>query len=172
MTAAHRLLRSACVAAAAACAILVGGCGESATPGASADPRADLDIHRYVVRGSVISLPSELDDFMVKHEAIPEFKNPDGSTGMNVMGMPFWPPQGGGGLAELAPEQLPGLDAVAPGDPVAVTFEVAFESYPDGFLGYYATGVEKLPEGTELDFTPLPPAASAAPEEPESPAAE
>ena len=96
----------------------------------------------YTVRGEVVTLPTEDDDLMVRHEAIPEFRS-GASMGMDVMVMPF--PLG---------EDV-SLDGVAPGDKLSITFSVDYE---EGWspIGYRVVSYEELPAETELDFTPLP----------------
>ncbi len=103
----------------------------------------------YAVRGRVTSLPEGMNDFSVRHEAIPEFISgrtaADGTPelGMNVMDMPF-----------TAAERYDFGD-VAVGDVVMIRFEVRYGA--DGSLeGYELVGHEVLPAETELDFTPLP----------------
>jgi len=96
----------------------------------------------YTVRGEVVALPTADEAMMVRHEAIPEFKEP-GGMGMDVMVMPF-------PFAE-------GLDAegIAPGDKLMLTFSVDYE---EGWspVDYRVIRYEELPADTELDFTPLP----------------
>lgn len=146
-----------------ALAVTLGGCGskEEAAPGGSApsaktDPLAGLTVHTYTVRGEIVSLPDAINDLQVRHEAIPEFKNPDGSMGMNTMIMPFWPPQGlsrddariAGRIASFS------VEGRVPGEKVEVVFDVLWNA--DGtILGYYATSVTPLAPDTVLDFSPL-----------------
>ncbi len=106
------------------------------------------------MRGEVDSLESPTTDFRVHHEAIPEFIGPTGTIqGMGPMIMAFWPPQG----LSLEQARVTSLDlgAVAPGDKVALTFEVIHDPDTHAIKGYYATAVEKLPADTALDFSPL-----------------
>jgi hypothetical protein len=136
-----------------------GGCGskDAKAPAPAADPLAGLTVHAYVVRGEVATLPDAVQDFQVRHEAIPEFKNPDGSLGMDTMVMPFWPPQGLPKDDARIAARVAGfsLDGIAVGQPVEVAFDVLWNA--DGtILGYYATRVTSLPAGTPMDFTPLP----------------
>ena len=135
-------------------------CGsKESAPKAITDPLAGLTVHVYTVRGEIISLPDAAQDLQVRHEAIPEFKNPDGSLGMNTMIMPFWPPQGipkddpriAGRIAGLS------LDGLAPSEKVELTFDVLWDA-DNSLVGYYATSVTPLPAGTVLDFSPLEPA--------------
>ena len=99
-------------------------------------------IVEYTVRGEVVSLPTADEAMMVRHEAIPEFKEP-GGMGMDVMVMPF--------------PFADGLDieGIAPGDKLALTFSVDYE---EGWspLDYRVIRFEALPQEAQLDFTPLP----------------
>ena len=141
-----------------ACAAL-GGCGSRESKPESkpqADPLVGLTLHSYTVRGEVVSLPSDTTDLQIHHEAIPEFKNPDGSLGMDTMVMPFWPPQG---LSKDDPRIAAriakfSLDGIAVGEPVEVTFEVVLDG-EGKILGFYAATVTELPPETALDFSAL-----------------
>ncbi|MEO1128382.1 MAG: hypothetical protein AAFX05_01595 [Planctomycetota bacterium] len=143
-----------------ASAVMVSSCAENQQEGASESDSA-LMTHEYVVRGEVVALPDDmLSDFKVRHEAIPEYRRPDGKLGMDVMSMPFWPPVGMP-ESDIEPERIEGfsLEGIEIGDKVAVTFEVRMtdsDILDYTLVGYYATRVEKLPADTELDFTPLP----------------
>jgi hypothetical protein len=146
------------------CALL-GACGsrESDASKPATDPLAGLTLHSYTVRGEVVSLPTDTTDLQVHHEAIPEFKNPDGSLGMDTMIMPFWPPQG---LSKDDPRIAAriakfSLDGVEVGEPVELTFEVVWDA--DGkILGFYAASIAPLPPGTVLDYSALEPDPKAA----------
>ena len=111
---------------------------------------------RYTVRGEIRTLPDERSALQVFHEAIPEFRNPDGTRGMNVMTMPFWPPLGID-VEDIEAARIEGFshEGFEVGDRVRITFEVASDAETGAFVGYYATAMERLPEGEELDFTPL-----------------
>jgi Cu/Ag efflux protein CusF len=95
--------------------------------------------HTYTVRGEVRGLPeadNPASSFRVRHEAIPEFVDPEGEArGMEAMTMPF----------PVEPEQIEGL---AVGDPVEMTFQVDWEGSP----ALAVLEIRKLPPGTELSF--------------------
>lgn len=116
---------------------------EQATQSAAEAVRTDL----YVVRGEVRRVPNPSDpaaEFVVRHEAIPHYRASGGKLGMNTMAMPF---PVAAGLS---------LDEVKVGDKVEVTFEVEYNVEQDRPIAYRATLVQKLPDDTQLDFTPLP----------------
>ena len=94
----------------------------------------------YRVRAQVRQVPA-LDDprgeIVVRHEAIPSFKNEEGEiVGMDTMSMPF-------PLAD--PALVAGL---APGDRIVMDIEVSWH----GGNPLEVTAIDKLPEGTRLDF--------------------
>ena len=112
----------------------------------------------YEVRGTVASMPdpaSPASEFSVHHEAIPTFKQldgslnvyPDGTPGMKSMAMPM----------PLAPNVDLEALGIEVGDPVAFTLEVAVVKIGerDSFR-YRVSKIEPLPEGTTLDFTDPP----------------
>jgi hypothetical protein len=144
---------------AALCVCLVATTG---TPGCakkeSKDPdkaaEAAIRRHRYTVRGAIVALPTPQQDLVVRHEAMPHFVAENGVMGMDTMSMDFPTVEG------LA------LEGFKPGDPVEMDFEVDFDVVTGKLLGYRATAVRPLPEGTMLDFTPLPKTPEAAPAEP------
>ena len=104
----------------------------------SREPEAPPEIYR--VRGLVRQLPAPNKthgDVLVKHEAIPSFKDADGNiVGMETMSMPF-------PLADIAL-----LTGVEVGDKVDMEFEVNWH----GGNPLRVTAIEKLPEGTSLAF--------------------
>lgn len=104
------------------------GCGE-------ADPGYE---HTYTTRGVVLSLPggSATQEFIVHHEAIPEYQSINGSVGMNEMAMPI-----------PVPDRSV-LDGIRVGDKVELTFGERFE--PDHRMGVIS--VEKLPGDTALNL--------------------
>jgi len=109
----------------------------------------------FETRGEVVHLPGPLHDFEVRHEAVPDFPNPDGTTGMDVMVMPFWPPVRSQGVQ---PQRIPDdldLQGIEVGDKVLITWEVQVDRATRAPIGFYALDVEELPADTELDFTPL-----------------
>ena len=94
----------------------------------------------YTVRGQVEQVPAKdqpLAEFVVKHEPIDTFKNPNGTLGMDTMSMPFPP--------------APGLDVsrFAAGD--IVEMDLAVWTTP-GQRGYELRRVVKLPADTALRF--------------------
>ncbi len=122
----------------------VSGCEKRAATQQQAQPPVRKDL--YKVRGEVMQLPSPeapLAEFQVRHEAMPNFRNQDGSLGMNTMTMPFPP------VKDLK------LDGLKAGDKIMLSFEVNHDITTGNLIDYYATGFEKLPAETVLDFTPL-----------------
>jgi hypothetical protein len=92
------------------------------------------------VRGEVTALPAADDPtrgFYVRHEAIDDFKAPDGSVlGMDAMTMQF-------------PLDDPALlEGVEVGDKVELLYEVAWHGAPSQRI----TRLRKLPADTELKF--------------------
>ena len=119
--------------------ISLASCGR-ATP---ADPphssRGEPDAV-YTVRGRVEQVPAPekpLAEFFVKHEPIDDFKNPDGTLGMDTMSMPF----------PLAKGVT--LTGIAPGDLVEI--DMAVWTKP-GSRGFEARRVTRLPPDTQLRF--------------------
>lgn len=144
----------------AALTLALAACGsKNESSSAPADPLAGLTVHVYTVRGEIIALPDAAQDLQVRHEAIAEFKNPDGSLGMNTMIMPFWPPQGIPKDDPRIAARIAGLslDGLAASDKVELTFDVLWDA-DNKLVGYYATSVTPLPVDTALDFSPLEPA--------------
>lgn len=145
--------RAEILAAIAALPVLLTGCGESSPPasanestGAPQAAREGVVVDTYTVRGIVTSVPSDdnpMSGFQARHEAIPGFRSQGGEVGMNVMNMAF-PLVEGVDLGGI------GVD-----DIVSITFTVDYDEVNDRLLGFRATSIERLPDGTELDFTPL-----------------
>ena len=115
-------------------------------------PRVDV----YETRGQITATPGVREDkLIIRHEAVPEFRNPDGSSGMDVMNMPFWPPVRAGSLNSfIVPTELD-LESFEVGDKVLVRWEVQSDRASGDLLGYYATKLTPLPDDTELDFRSL-----------------
>ena len=94
----------------------------------------------YRVRAQVRQLPAAgaaRGEILVRHEAIPEFKNADGEVvGMEPMSMSF-------PLADLAL-----VDGLAVGDRVEMSFDVSWH----GGNPLSITAIEKLPADTRLAF--------------------
>lgn len=94
----------------------------------------------YRVRALVRHLPKSDDprpEILVRHEAIPSFKNEDGDVvGMDTMSMPF----------PLADTSL--ITGVEVGDRVEMAFEVSWH----GGNPLKVTTIERLPEGSLLAF--------------------
>lgn len=137
---------SCCVALLAPCLLMAPflGC-ERPNAGAAASStrsqRGEPD-HTYVVRARVEMMPESgkpTSEFVVHHEAIPEFVGFTGIKGMESMSMPFPLAKG------LS------LDGLGLGDPVEVTFVVWMTP---GHRGFEARGVRKLPSSTRLNFEP------------------
>jgi len=134
-------LRAACIASLAVlAAIALAGCKQK-QPAA----KPTTEIHTYTTRGQVAQLPVAGDDrtdFMVRHEAIPEFRGPQGERGMDTMVMPF----------PIREEPAVSLEGIAPGDKVQITFDVVFDLVKDQPVDWYTVKLEKLATDTELDF--------------------
>lgn len=99
-------------------------------------PPAAPDVYR--VRGMVRQLPAgPAGDLLVRHEAVPGFKDADGEVvGMESMTMPF----------PLADASL--AAGLAAGDRIEMEFEVRW----DGGNPLRITVLEKLPPDTRLEF--------------------
>lgn len=96
-------------------------------------------VRTYIVRGRVASLPvpdKPLTEFMVHHEAIPDFERQDGTLGMNEMTMAF--PLGDGVR----------LDGIAIGDIVELELHVRWKPKPR----FWTSRVTELPPETVLNL--------------------
>ena len=132
---AHRL----CLLLLAALLLGIGGCRDAT----STTPASTVRIDTYIVRGVVVSVPSDTnDEFQIRHEEIPEFRGPAGKLGMMQMTMPF--PVGEGVT----------YNGIARDTIVKVTFDVEFDTERDRPTSYYITAIEALPADTVLDFNP------------------
>ncbi len=111
------------------------------TLAAACEKKPEVPPEIYQVRALVRHLPEPDDarpEILVRHEAIPSFKNADGEVvGMETMSMPF-PLADTGLIADLEV-----------GDRVELTFEVSWHG--DG-NPLRVTAIEELPEGTQLAF--------------------
>ena len=92
----------------------------------------------YSTRGQVIEVPKvEGGELSVHHEAVPDFRDAEGKPShMDSMSMPF-------AVARDVP-----LAGIAPGDKVAMTFEVRWDSEPT----LRVVKLEELPENTALNL--------------------
>jgi Cu/Ag efflux protein CusF len=124
-------------------ALTLAACDRASSPPAptapASSPRGEPD-DTYTVRGQVEQIPTKdkpTSEFMVHHEAIDNFKNPNGKLGMNSMSMPFPLAKG------LA------LDGITPGDIVELEFVVWTKP---GHRGYEVRRITKLPADTQLHF--------------------
>lgn len=106
-----------------------------ALAGCDADPGYK---HTYTTQAIILSLPGDraTQEFIVHHEAIPEYRSINGSIGMNEMAMPIPVPD----------HSL--LDGFAVGDKVELVFGERFE--PDHTMGLIS--ITKLPSDTEMDL--------------------
>ena len=132
--------RSAACSLALFCALT--SCNRSDTP-EQADRASTIELHEYTVRGEIVSLPSESNpdaELLVRHEMIPDFRGQGGHRGMNSMTMPF-----------PTADQL-SFNDIAPGDKVALTFTVDFDTADDRLLAFRATAIKPLPDDTNLVF--------------------
>ncbi len=134
----------------------------AASAGCQQQPAAPPEIYR--VRAQVRQVPAPdaaRGEILVRHEAIPNFKNEGGEVvGMDSMSMPF--PLADAGMAA----------GVAAGDRIEMEFEVSWS----GGNPLKVTAIDKLPEGTRLAFEPaaeeVEPDAEAAGAEEDSPPAQ
>ncbi len=104
---------------------------------------ASFDVHQYVVRAEIITLPTETDpdaELKIRHEMIPDFHGQDGQHGMKAMTMPF-----------PTADELD-LSPFSVGDKVSLTFTVDYDRQEDKLLAYRATKLEPLPADTTLVF--------------------
>lgn len=111
----------------------------SREPSSPPPPRGAPDA-TYTVRARVVMVPSKdhpTAEFMLHHEAIPEFVNPNGTKGMVSMTMPFPVAKG------------VSLDSIAVGDAVEVTFNLWTTP---GSRGYEVSNIRELPKDTVLSF--------------------
>jgi Cu/Ag efflux protein CusF len=124
-------------------AVLAGGVFAMVSTGCSREPAAPVrgaPDHTYSVRGLVEMIPAKdkpTAEFVVHHEPIPEFVNPNGTKGMPAMSMPF-------PLAKGV-----SIEGVKVGDAVELTFNLWTTP---GVRGFEVTQVRTLPAGTTLNF--------------------
>lgn len=98
--------------------------------------------HTYTTRGIVIALPGEkaYEEFMVRHEPIPDYVSVNGSIGMESMTMPF----------PLNDRTL--IAGIAVGDKIEMTYGETFEpAFKAGVIS-----IRKLPDDTQLNFSSTP----------------
>lgn len=91
------------------------GCSEADPPQPTTSA---AETNTYEVRGVVVDLPRAGDptsEFVVSHEALPDFVRSDGSLGMNAMVMPF------------VPQNEVAFDGISVGDKIAFTWVVWWE---------------------------------------------
>lgn len=121
------------------CDCLGGERDDGQSPKTVAGARGEPDA-RYTVRGRVEMVPvagKPQTEFVVHHEAIPDFKRLDGKLGMNEMSMPF------------PPAKNLDLSAIAVGDMVELEFAVWMKP---GNLHMEATRVTKLAADAQLNL--------------------
>jgi len=104
------------------------GCGE-------AEPAYQ---HTYTTRGVIVAMPGEkaYEEFIVRHEPIPDYVSMNGSIGMASMAMPF----------PLKDRSL--VAGLAVGDKIEITYGETFE--PDFDAGVIS--IKKLPADTALNL--------------------
>ena len=108
-------------------------CADPATESAATEPQSEGST--YQARGVVRFVAA--DSVHVRHEAIPEFRDPDGEVvGMTAMSMDF----------ALAPDIA--TEDLQPGDKIAFTLEVDWDADQPARI----TAVEVLPLDTALEF--------------------
>ena len=122
-------------------ALALGLLGAAAVAGAIACGRqeklAPADA-TYSTRGQVVEVPRDANgELSVHHESVADFKDRDGKPShMDSMSMPF----------AVAPDVS--LAGIAPGDKVAMTFEVRWDSLPT----LRVVKLSELPESTALSL--------------------
>lgn len=132
--------------------LLPSGCKPSAGPGTAAPKRTPDATYR--VRGRVEAIPTPGDvmsRFLVKHEAIHDFRRKDGK----VVGM-------GSMIMEFPPADGVSLEGIVPGDIVELTFSQWWGDTPP----WLAMKVVKLPAETQLVFEAARPPQPSQPEAP------
>jgi Cu/Ag efflux protein CusF len=120
--------------------LLSPGCGPSAPTGPTIVGQAE---QTYTVKGRVVRLPVPPRQFLIiHHEPIPDFIDRQGrKVEMDEMEMDFeW----------IAPDA--GLERVAAGDLVEVTFEVRWKGDPPTLV----TRIKPLPAGTPVNIREVP----------------
>lgn len=134
----------------ALCLLVSPGCGGGADhsePDAPAEASADTLVE-YTVRGRVTQLPGGPEhparEFMVRHEAIPEFRSSMAptSTKMGMMSMEMAFPLGEG----------VGLDGIGVGDAIELMFETAYDAETGRLKGYHVETIRTLPADTVLEI--------------------
>lgn len=133
--------------------VALGGAGVLGLSGCrdrAAEPAVGTDagtaVIEYTTRAIITKLPTvaEPDQLFARHEAIPEYRQTSGQYGMDVMVMPFPLPDSG-----------VSIEGLTVGDAVAIRFAVTYSADFSSLKGYVVRSIERLPEGTELDFTRL-----------------
>ncbi len=102
----------------------------------------------YTVRGRITMLPSRerpTNELIIKHEAIDDFLNPSGRTGMGSMEMP------------LPPDRSIDLGEFSVGDIVEFDLSVWYGPNFATLESYRVTRMKKLPADTTLTFGPAAP---------------
>ena len=145
------ILRIGVVCIVAGSTMTISGCGGSDSPSVRASmTRAPADTRvEYTVRGRVMQLPGGPEhparEFMVHHEAIPEFRSSmapgDERMGMMSMTMAF-PLSEGVSLA-----------GISVGDPIEMMFEAAYDAGSGRLMGYEVRRLTLLSPETNLDIT-------------------
>lgn len=104
------------------------GCGE----------REPAYQHTYTTRGVIVAMPGDkaYEEFIVRHEPIPDYVSMNGSIGMASMAMPF----------PLKDRSL--VEGLAVGDKIEITYGETFE--PDFDAGVIS--IKKLPADTALNL--------------------
>ena len=132
---------------------------EPLEPGDAPDLETQLPkVFTFKTRGEITQLPDILDaPLKIRHEAVPDWPRPDGNMGMDTMTMQFWPEATNPDFTthlERIPDDLD-LEGFEVGDKVLVTWEYQQDRATLGVVAYYAIELEKLPDDTVLDWTPL-----------------
>jgi hypothetical protein len=144
------ILRIGAVFFMAASPLLISACDNSAKNASTAgvsDAPADTYVE-YTVRGRVTQLPGGPEhparEFIVRHEAIPEFRNTmtpgDDRMGMMSMAMAF--PLGEG----------VSIEGISVGDPVEMMFKTAYDGETGRLKGYTVERLTPLDPGTALEI--------------------
>lgn len=106
------------------------------------DPELAPPDHTYQTQGvvyGVTEVEGQWPELVIHHQSIPEFVSREGEvSGMDSMTMPF----------TVSPELS--LAEVDEGDAIDFRFEVRWEGHPTLLV----TSLERLPQGTVIDFAP------------------
>lgn len=144
------ILRIGVVCFVSGSAVIISGCdgpGGAAEQSASSETPIDTLVE-YTVRGRVTQLPGGPEhparEFMVHHEAIPEFRSTmaPGDERMGMMSMTMAFPLGEGVSTE----------SIGVGDPIEMMFESAYDGETGRLKGYTVQRLTPLDPGARLEI--------------------